>query len=361
MSRSALSGDGGDELFGGYARYLQMLRFQRLVTKVPNLAFRAMTAAPLGLMEQLVRLARCLMPGMGDDITADRLKKLAELASVRDFDLRSEFSFRVERPTTLVNRGYEPPTAMTSQQYPEGADRADRMMFKDTIAYLPDDILVKVDRASMSVGLEMRAPLLDYRLVEEAWRTPRTLFFADGQGKIALRKLLLDRLPKRIVDRPKRGFGIPINEWLRGPLRPLASQLLDRSRIQAGGLFDASLVARRWSEHLSGRRNWGTQLWTILVFNAWHRDGCRPGRRLAKPTRHRFRALVSQVVLAGDRFDGPRCRGRRGISRCLPECGAICPHHPREPNHRHDHMRDVCADGADQRDQAERDRMEGQC
>ena len=103
----------------------------------------------------------------------------------------------------------------------------------------------------MSVGLEMRAPLLDYRLVEEAWRTPRTLFFADGQGKIALRKLLLDRLPKRIVDRPKRGFGIPINEWLRGPLRPLASQLLDRSSIQAGGLFDASLVARRWSEHLS--------------------------------------------------------------------------------------------------------------
>lgn len=266
----ALSGDGGDELFGGYARYAQMLRLQHLAQKVPNLAFRAIAAAPVELAEQFVRLARCLAPQLDGNVTADRVKKLADLALVRDFDARYlNFLSEWKDPAAFVHGGYEPPTAMSSQVYPEGADTADRMMFKDTIAYLPDDILVKVDRASMSVGLEMRAPLLDHRLVEAAWRAPRSLLFAGGQGKLALRKLLLKRLPSRIVDRPKRGFGIPINEWLRGPLRPLASQMLDRDRIRSGGLFDANAVSQRWSEHLSGRRNWGTQLWTVLAFNAW--------------------------------------------------------------------------------------------
>ncbi|WP_274629290.1 asparagine synthase (glutamine-hydrolyzing) [Arvimicrobium flavum] len=267
----ALSGDGGDELFGGYARYQQMLQIQRLANRIPRFAFRAIAVSPIGLTEKLAQVGRYFRPELGDELTGDRLKKLADLALIRDFDLRYlNFLSEWNDPSRLVIRGYEPATAMSSRQYPEGADGADRMMFKDTVAYLPDDILVKVDRASMSVGLELRAPLLDYRLVEAAWRSPRSLCISNGQGKVALRKLLLRHLPKSIVDRPKRGFGVPINDWLRGPVRSFAEELLSNSLLQRTGVFDAAAVRQRWSEHLSGRRNWGPQLWTILVFNAWH-------------------------------------------------------------------------------------------
>ena len=266
----ALSGDGGDELFGGYSRYSQMLQIEKVAKKIPSLAFRAISAAPMAFMDGIVQIGRRLSPRLGDEVSADRLGKLAELALVPDFNLRYlSFLSEWKNPSDLVIRGYEPSTAMSSQRYPLGADRTDTMMFRDTVAYLPDDILVKVDRASMSVGLEMRAPLLDYRLIEEAWRVPRSLCLTGAQGKVALRRLLLNRLPKNIVDRPKRGFGVPINEWLRGPLRPMAEESLSPMRLQNDGVFHPAVVRQRWEEHLSGRRNWGSQLWTILMFNAW--------------------------------------------------------------------------------------------
>ena len=266
----ALSGDGGDELFGGYARYPQMLLMDRLASKLPSATFRAVSAAPVGLLDGLVGVARQLYPRLDSEVTGDRMKKLAELAMIPDFDQRYlSFVSEWKDPSGLVIGGHEPSTAMSVPRYPAGADRVDRMMFKDTVAYLPDDILTKVDRASMSVGLELRAPLLDYRLIEEAWRAPRGLCLSGGQGKVALRKLLLQRLPRTIVDRPKRGFGVPMNEWLRGPLRPLAEEFFSAARLRNGGVFQIEIVRQRWGEHISRRRNWGTQLWSVLMFNAW--------------------------------------------------------------------------------------------
>ena len=284
----ALSGDGGDELFGGYARYAQMLQMDRLASKLPSTTFRAVSAAPIGLVDGLVGVARKLYPRLDGELTGDRMKKLAELAVIPDFDRRYlSFVSEWKDPSGLVIGGHEPSTAMSVLQYPTGADRVDRMMFTDTVAYLPDDILTKVDRASMSVGLELRSPLLDHRFIAEAWRAPRALGLSGGQGKVALRKLLLKRLPRTIVDRPKRGFGVPMNEWLRGPLRPMAEEFLSAARLRNDGVFQIEIVRQRWEEHISGRRNWGTQLWNVLMFNAWQ------SRWMGMPERMAHRAEAS--------------------------------------------------------------------
>ena len=266
----ALSGDGGDELFGGYARYLQMQHIERLARNIPSLAFRAIAAAPVGLVDKAVQVGKRLSKNVGNEVTGDRVKKLAELALVGDFDDRYlHFMSEWKDPARVVIGEHEPFNSTPSRQFPASANLAERMMLHDTMAYLPDDVLVKVDRASMSVALELRAPLLDYRLIETAWKAPRSLCLSDKHGKVALRRLLARRLPKRLIDLPKRGFGVPLNEWLRSQLRPLAEDLLSSVRLQNDGLFHPAIVRSRWEEHLSGRRNWGSQLWTIIMFNAW--------------------------------------------------------------------------------------------
>jgi asparagine synthase (glutamine-hydrolysing) len=143
------------------------------------------------------------------------------------------------------------------------------MMYLDAANYLPDDILVKVDRAAMSVGLETRIPLLDHRVVEFAWRLPLAMKISRGATKWILREVLFKHVPRELVERPKKGFSVPVGQWLRGPLRPWAESLIERARIKRQGLFEAAPIHEAWREHVSGRRNWERKLWTVLMFQAW--------------------------------------------------------------------------------------------
>jgi asparagine synthase (glutamine-hydrolysing) len=168
-----------------------------------------------------------------------------------------------------MNGHTEHPVAMT---WPAGAQGGllERMQLFDTATYLPDDILQKVDRASMAVSLEVRPPLLDHRLVEFAWKLPAHMRIRNGETKWLLRRVLDRHVPRALIERPKMGFGIPLASWLRGPLRDWAEDLLDPQRL-GGGLLDTGAVRKMWSEHIDGRRNWAYALWTVLMLEAWRR------------------------------------------------------------------------------------------
>jgi asparagine synthase (glutamine-hydrolysing) len=175
---------------------------------------------------------------------------------------------------------WEPNDIMLDAREPQGVlndttvsrdlpDVIGRMQFLDLVTYLPDDILTKVDRASMAVALEARVPLIDHRVVEFSWRLPRDVMMRKGISKWILRQVLYRHVPPALVERPKMGFGIPLGEWLRGPLRDWAENLLSENRLRDGGLLDAAKIRRHWAEHLSGHRNWQYQLWDVLMLEAW--------------------------------------------------------------------------------------------
>jgi asparagine synthase (glutamine-hydrolysing) len=173
-------------------------------------------------------------------------------------------------PTEVVLGSQEPTTFLTDkQQWAEVSDFVLRMMYLDLISYLPDDILVKVDRAAMGVSLETRVPYLDHRVVEFAWRIPLALKIRHNKGKWLLRQLLYKFVPPALIERPKTGFGIPISDWLRGPLQAWAEALLAEGRLRRDGFFAAAAIRTKWEEHLSGQRNWQNYLWPVLMFQAW--------------------------------------------------------------------------------------------
>jgi asparagine synthase (glutamine-hydrolysing) len=201
----------------------------------------------------------------------DKLHKLADVLTIEHPEM---FYLRLvshwTEPTSVIMGASEPSTVFTDHaQWANLPDFPHRMMYLDMMTYLPDDILAKVDRASMGVSLEARVPFLDHRLVEFAWQLPMSMKIRDGQGKWLLRQLLHRYVPKALVDRPKMGFGVPIDSWLRGPLREWAESLLDEKLLRDQGFFDPNPIREVWAEHLSGRGDWQYHLWDVLMFQAW--------------------------------------------------------------------------------------------
>ena len=274
----SLSGDGGDELFGGYNRYF-----------IAGDVWRQMSRMPVGLRGMTAAAIRCLSPQSWTSLTGvvasflparyrhgnmgDKLYKLAGILGSQGQEvIYRQMLSHWQDPSSLVRDGFEPPTALT---HPDPAlevgNFVERMMLLDSVSYLPDDILVKVDRAAMGVSLETRVPMLDHRVVEFAWSLPFDMKVRNGEGKWLLRQVLYRHVPREILDRPKMGFGVPIDHWLRGPLRDWAEDLLEPGRMAAEGFFDPAPVQEKWRQHLSGRQNWQYLLWDILMFQAWLR------------------------------------------------------------------------------------------
>jgi asparagine synthase (glutamine-hydrolysing) len=270
----SLSGDGGDELFGGYSRYLWALNIWAAAARWPSglrvAASRAVRAVPPAAWNVLAALARPVLPRRLRFANAgDKLHKLSGLFAASDpNDVYFRLVSQWDRPQDLV-LGIDGPVADVSEHAANLASFELRMMLCDTVGYLPGDILTKVDRAAMSVSLETRVPLLDHRIMEFAWRLPLHMKIRDGQGKWLLRQVLYQYVPRALIERPKTGFGVPLDDWLRGPLREWAESLLDESRIRREGILRPEPIRRCWREHLSGRRNWAYHIWTVLMFQAW--------------------------------------------------------------------------------------------
>lgn len=258
----ALSGDGGDEVFGGYARYSWARDLWRFLSPVPkpirHVYQHIIAAAPPRLSSAgIVGKAR-----MVSDILSYRFDVVEQLYLLLVSHWRS--------PLMIVNHTSEPRSSISDYStWPEVSEVRSRMMAIEALTYLPDDILVKVDRAAMGVSLETRAPFLDHRVVEFAWRLPVSVKIRRRQGKWILRQALYRRVPKPLVARPKRGFIVPIESWLRGPLRDWAEDLLDASRLRIEGFFHVAPIRERWAEHITGRRQWDRSLWDVLMFQAW--------------------------------------------------------------------------------------------
>lgn len=272
----SLSGDGGDELFGGYNRYVLGQRIWGRVQRVPRpirvAAARLIRAVPPNAWTHMLHpLQRVLPSGLAQAHPGEKIIKAAAVLGARNStELYRLLVSHWATSSDMVIDGQEPTTLLDD---PTGQPRTDQfvhdMMALDLLTYLPDDILVKVDRAAMGVSLETRVPLLDHRVVELAWRLPLAYKLRNGEGKWPLRQVLYRHVPAELFERPKMGFGVPIDSWLRGPLREWAEELLSEDRLRREGFFHPAPIRQEWSEHLSGRHNWQHHLWDILMFQAW--------------------------------------------------------------------------------------------
>ena len=271
----SLSGDGGDELFGGYTRHAWTGRM-----------WNALRHYPRPLRAAMAQLATCASPAAWDRLSGAlapllprRLRqshpgdKLHKAAAVLDAGSPAEIYLRLlsqwQDPASVVIDGVEPAVAARDAAPWRSGGIAESQMLLDLVSYLPDDILVKIDRAAMSVSLETRVPFLDHRVIEFAWQLPLSMKIRDGQGKWLLRQLLHQYVPPALVERPKTGFGVPLDSWLRGPLKTWASDLLAPARLERQGYLRAEPITRLWQEHRSGRRNHQHALWCALMFESW--------------------------------------------------------------------------------------------
>ncbi|GAB4265391.1 MAG: asparagine synthase (glutamine-hydrolyzing) [Methylomicrobium sp.] len=268
----SLSGDGGDELFCGYNRYVLGYQVWRKLRVLPLPARQGLAWFLQHIDGQwLESLQRCLPVSLRVSNLGDRLPKLAEVLLHKEgVSFYRDLVSHWKEPERVVIGSREPNTLLSfPADLPELPDWRERMMFLDMMTYLPDDILTKVDRASMAVSLEARVPLLDHRLIEFAWQVPIACKYRDGQGKWLLRRVLDRYVPRDLMERPKMGFGVPIEHWLSGPLRDWAENLLNEKRLSEQGFFDPAPIRSAWQEHVAGKRRWHYLLWDVLMFQAW--------------------------------------------------------------------------------------------
>ena len=272
----ALSGDAGDELFGGYNRYTATKKIWEPLQSVPHclrhLAAGGLQALSPNTWDKLFQIAKPVLPRrLQISMPSEKIRKLSEILTLSNGEAfyRQLTSYWTD-PASVVINGEEPITSLTDiSAWPKTDSLEHAMMAMDAKTYMADDILVKVDRAAMANSLETRTPMLDHRLVELAWRMPLKYKIHNGQGKWLLRQVLYKYVPKELIERPKAGFAIPLDSWLRGPLRDWAESLLDEKRLIKEGYFHPRPIREMWQEHLMGKNNWHYHLWNILMFQAW--------------------------------------------------------------------------------------------
>ena len=270
----ALSGDGGDEVFAGYNRYGQGLALARTMRRLPR-AMRMTFGSAIRFLppDAWDRVFSMVPERHRPSLPGDKMHKLAD---VLPMDVEGFYQSLVTQGSDasglVLGQGASLDYCARGPRRDEFADDMSWMQFTDTLTYLPDDILTKVDRASMAVALEVRVPLLDHRVVELSWRLPQRLKMRGNEGKWLLRQIAYKYLPKRLLKRPKMGFGVPLDQWLRGPLKNWAEDLLNPTSLRACGLLKPEPITERWIEHQTGDRNWHHFLWNVLMFEAWRQS-----------------------------------------------------------------------------------------
>jgi asparagine synthase (glutamine-hydrolysing) len=268
----SLTGDGGDEVFCGYNRYILSKNLWNKLTLIPLPLRKILASGIKSINSQSWNKFLKILPSLNQYTNlADKVYKVTSaLESKTLFDLYYKLISNWQNPNEILLNGKEPKTFLTNYESElTKFDGQQQMMLLDSMTYLPDDILVKTDRAAMATSLETRAPFLNHKLLEYTWQIPQLLKLKKSQSKWILRQILYKYIPKKLVERPKVGFGVPIDSWLRGPLKDWAQALLDKTKLRNQGFLNPDSINIKWTEHLSGKKNWQHEIWSILMFQEW--------------------------------------------------------------------------------------------